>query len=131
MISRNKILFICVLVIMFSPLAAVGIHMANKPDSLPYSLVYTEVVDSDIASSVVPFVFTYCFDVPANLKVEGDLQAFFLKLTGDDLKQIMLSDVTKIDTFSYKTSEGCGAYTAKIEAEDVRGAYKLYKEGNL
>lgn len=128
---RSWLIFFIVMVIIAPPVSLYVMSKIDPPVAL-YELSYDEILsDYSAANDVPPISFVYCFEVPGNLKLDNDLQDFFVTLTGDDLKGIMLSETTGIDNFNYTTREGCGEYAVKIEKEDVRAAYELYKNGEL
>lgn len=128
---RRLFIFLVVMVLITPPLALYLQHKLYPPVHL-FELTYTETLDEEaVANGEETLVFTYCFEVPGDLDVNNDLQDFFVQMTRKDLKEIVLSNVTGIDEFSYKTKEGCGDYTAMIKAETVKSAYSLYRNGEL
>ncbi len=130
-ITSSKILVIAVLVVILSPAIAMLWIYINQPKFYEYNLRYIEI-PSESAKGEIPLGFTYCFEVPSNLAVDGDLQDFFIALTKPDLRVIMMSDDTGIEKFRYETNEGCeNGYSVKIIASDVEKGYDLYKKGEL
>lgn len=130
-ITSKKTLILAVIVVLLSPAIAMFLVYLNQPKFYEYSLEYIEIPSETVVDKT-PLGFTYCFEVPSTLKVNSDLQEFFIALTKDELKFIMMSDDTGINKFTYQTKTGCeSGYSAKIKAEDVEKGYALYSKGEL
>lgn len=131
-INLRKILILLVVIVIMGP--PVGLYVQHKffPPAFLYELSYTEILsEEDKSIGNVPVILNFCFEVPANLNLNDDLQDFMVTLTRKDIENIVMSDATNIRDFNYKAKEGCGDYTVKIEAEDTRSAYQLYRNGEI
>lgn len=131
-INLRKILIALVVIIVLGP--PIGLYVQHKlfPPVLLYELSYTEILsEDDKATGNIPVILNFCFEVPTDLNLKGDLQDFMVTLTKKDIKNIVMTDVTDIRDFNYKAREGCGDYAVKIEAEDTRSAYQLYRNGEI
>lgn len=131
-INLKKILIVLVVIIILGPPIGLYIHHKLFPPAVLYELSYTEILsDEDKSTGNIPVVLNFCFEVPVDLNLKGDLQDFMVTLTKKDIQNIVMSDVTEIRDFNYKAKEGCGDYAVKIEAEDTRSAYQLYRNGEI
>lgn len=134
-INLKKLTLLLVLIVILTPPATLAyLYLKNKffPSIHLFELTYTEILDETAKNANErQLIFTYCFEVPSNLKINNDLQDFFVQMTRKDIKEIVMSDVTGIDKFSYQTKKGCGDYTALVSAETVETAYPLYLRGEL
>ncbi|MBO6223959.1 MAG: hypothetical protein J6N72_00660 [Psychrobacter sp.] len=131
-LNLRKILIGLVVIVIISPPVALYIQHKINPPAVLYELVYTEVLtDTDKEANSLPIKLNFCFEVPVDLDLEGDLQEFMVALTHENISQIVMSDVTNIKKFTYQTQKGCGDYTALIAKEDTRDAYELFKSGEM
>lgn len=130
--NLRKILIALAIIVIFGP--PVGLYIQHKfyPPALLYELSYTEVLtEKEKDGERVPVKLNFCFEVPVDLNLKGDLQDFMLAVTSKDIGNIVMTDITSISDFTYQTREGCGDYTAKIEKEDTRSAYELFRNGEI
>lgn len=130
-INTTKILILAVIISVLAPIISIVAISFIKPDFYEYSLSYVEV-PSEENKGKTPIALVFCFEVPSDLELEGDLQDYLVSLTKNDLKTIMATEETGIDQLRYKTSEGCeGGYSVRIKADDVEKGYAIYKKGDL
>lgn len=130
--NLRKMLIAFAAIIIIGP--PVGLYIQHKlsPPALLYELSYTEVLtDEDKKINAVPVKLNFCFEVPVDLNLKGDLQDFMVAVTKKDIGQIVMADITDIKDFTYQTREGCGDYTAMIAKEDTRTAYELFRNGEI
>ena len=132
-LSLKKVIIALVILVVIGPPIGFYIHHKLYPPSFLYELVYTETLsDEDVETGRRPVVLNFCFDVPSDLNLKGDLQEFMATVTKKDIPNIVMSEVTEITDFTYKAKEGCGeTYAVKVEKEDTRTAYELFRNGEL